>query len=233
VYVFVERCGSVCGPERSRDSSARPNTSPVTSRRVVRSRLRRQQPSAAHLPRDRRHTDLDARSLTSLEELASVLTNPTLQIDRLVARLRDFAGVKAPSKRTSAEVREIAVDRVPEPASAPPATDAARAASVPTPSPAPAPIPSETPTPASLLSSAASLLDSGLAALESLATEPWVPPVDVPEEAVVPIETLLYRGRAALDRAAELRDQLRRAGPTIDKADLEELFDLLELARAE
>ena len=49
----------------------------------------------------------------------------------------------------------------------------------------------------------------------------------------MPIESLLYRGRAALDRAVEIRDAMRRAGPPTDPDALEELFDLLELARAE
>jgi hypothetical protein len=56
--------------------------------------------------------------------------------------------------------------------------------------------------------------------------------VHIPEEDIVPIESLLYRGRAALDRAVEIRDELRGA-PSSDPTALEELFDLLELARAE
>ena len=60
-----------------------------------------------------------------------------------------------------------------------------------------------------------------------------LPPVAIPEESVVPIESLLYRGRAALDRAAEIRDQVRRAGARIDDETLDELFDLVELARSE
>jgi chemotaxis protein histidine kinase CheA len=82
-------------------------------------------------------------------------------------------------------------------------------------------------------SAAATLIDSGLAALEELTSEPWLPPVAIPEEAVVPIETLLYRGRAALDRAAEIRDQARRSGRRIEDEALDELFDLVELARTE
>jgi hypothetical protein len=165
--------------------------------------------------------DLDARMLASLDDVASALVQPTIQTDKLTARLREFSGVKAPSKRTSAEVREIPVESVPDPVRREP--DAV----------APNPISLLDSALDSALGSAASLIDSGLSALEALSTEPWVPPVAIPEEAVVPIESLLYRGRAALDRAAELRDQMRRAGSTIDKADLEELFDLLELARAE
>ena len=50
--------------------------------------------------------------------------------------------------------------------------------------------------------------------------------------AVVPIESLLYRGRAALDREVEIRDRLR-AAPASDPSALEELFDLRELARVD
>ena len=77
------------------------------------------------------------------------------------------------------------------------------------------------------------MIDSGLAALEELGSEPWIPPVAIPEESVVPIESLLYRGKAALDRAAEIRDQARRSGTRIDDETLDELFDLVELARTE
>ena len=49
----------------------------------------------------------------------------------------------------------------------------------------------------------------------------------------MPIEQLLYRGRAALHRAAELRTELlARAGPYPREA-VQELFDLLDLALVE
>jgi hypothetical protein len=49
----------------------------------------------------------------------------------------------------------------------------------------------------------------------------------------VPIDTLAHRGRAALDRAVEIRDEVRRTGGSADKAALDELFELLDLARTE
>jgi hypothetical protein len=79
----------------------------------------------------------------------------------------------------------------------------------------------------------ASLIDSSIAALDALGSNPFGEPVAIPEDTVVPIESLLYRGRAALDRAVEIRDEMRRAGADVDRVALEELFDLLELARAE
>ncbi len=44
----------------------------------------------------------------------------------------------------------------------------------------------------------------------------------------VPIDTLLYRGRAALDRALEIRSIVGDAMP--DRETIDELFDLVELA---
>ena len=79
----------------------------------------------------------------------------------------------------------------------------------------------------------AALLDSGILAIESLGGQPLAAAVEIPEEALVPIGSLLYRGRAALDRAAELRDEMRQAGGSANKAALDELFELIDLARTE
>ena len=102
----------------------------------------------------------------------------------------------------------------------------------------PVPVRAATParpkTPAqAIVSAAASLIDMSLAALDSFTSAPWLEPEQIPEEAIVPIESLLYRGTAALDRAIEIRDELRRTESAADPTALEELFDLLELARAE
>ncbi len=80
---------------------------------------------------------------------------------------------------------------------------------------------------------ASSLLDSTIEALDALGENPFAAPVAIPEDTVVPIDSLLYRGRAALDRAVEIRDDLRKRGGASDQAALDELFDLLDLARAE
>ncbi|MGQ0539117.1 MAG: hypothetical protein ACT4R6_09250, partial [Gemmatimonadaceae bacterium] len=68
-----------------------------------------------------------------------------------------------------------------------------------------------------------------------LSRAPLVEPASLGDEDVVPIESLLYRGRAALDRALAVRDEVLRgrAGGTSTEAALAELFDLLELARRE
>lgn len=48
----------------------------------------------------------------------------------------------------------------------------------------------------------------------------------------VPIESLLYRGRAALERALEIRSS-RSIGEPLDPATVEELLDLIALAAEE
>lgn len=83
------------------------------------------------------------------------------------------------------------------------------------------------------------LLESGIAGITRLRDERGVatpgtasavrPPTPAASD-VVPVDALLYRGRAALGRAIELRDEIRRAPgpPPVEK--LDELFDLLDLA---
>ncbi len=76
------------------------------------------------------------------------------------------------------------------------------------------------------------LLESGIAGIERLQDEP-PPAPSRPTPAigdVVPVESLLYRGRAALGRAIELRDEIRRGDAPPTQAQLDELFDLLDLA---
>jgi hypothetical protein len=74
-------------------------------------------------------------------------------------------------------------------------------------------------------------LDGAIAAFDSLAGERFAEPIAISDE-LVPIAALLYRGRSALDRAIELRDRLRRAGGSPAPEVLDEIYDLLDLARA-
>jgi len=78
-----------------------------------------------------------------------------------------------------------------------------------------------------------SLLDAGIEKLGALQMTPLATPVSIPEQPPVPIDVLLYRGRAAIERCREIRDQVRKAGGPIDAETLGELFDLLDLALAE
>ncbi|HEX8851730.1 MAG TPA: hypothetical protein VF761_19540 [Gemmatimonadaceae bacterium] len=110
------------------------------------------------------------------------------------------------------------------------------------PAPAPAPVPAaprrpsngarstRTPTGRDL----AALLDTGISALgQQLSQRPLSAPVPIVDESLIPIETLLYRGRAALDRAVALRNELRGAARAPSGEELAELYDLLELATTE
>lgn len=175
---------------------------------------------------------LDAATLDSLDQLSAVLSTPNADTVQLVTELTASA-----PQTESAAAEAPAAPEVAPPAAEPPTPERRL-------TPVESMIASVTETAKSVAdvaqsvaesakSAAATLIDSGLAALEDLGTEPWLPPVAIPEEAVVPIETLLYRGKAALDRAAEIRDQARRSGRRIDDETLDELFDLVELARSE
>ena len=76
-------------------------------------------------------------------------------------------------------------------------------------------------------------LDSTISAFESLSEERMAEPTPVDGDELVPVNTLLYRGRAALDRAIELRDEIRQAGTPPSPEALDELYDLVELARSD
>jgi chemotaxis protein histidine kinase CheA len=75
------------------------------------------------------------------------------------------------------------------------------------------------------------VLDQGIDSLSSLAAQPMSDPVDLPDQPLVPIDALLYRGRAAIERAIEIREEIRRGSARDDT--MAELFDLLDLALAE
>lgn len=76
------------------------------------------------------------------------------------------------------------------------------------------------------------MLGQSLSRLASLEDVPLAEPVRVDDDAIVPVESLLFRGPAALERARALRDDMRRRG-TVDPDELQELYDLLDLARTE
>jgi len=54
-----------------------------------------------------------------------------------------------------------------------------------------------------------------------------------PSTDLVPIETLLYRGQRAIERAAEIRRALKKSGAPPTRALVDELVDLVELASSE
>jgi hypothetical protein len=73
-------------------------------------------------------------------------------------------------------------------------------------------------------------LGRGIETLDRLQAQPLREPTPLPDERIVPIQELLYRGRAAVERAVMLRDELRRRGGLPPQEVVEELYDLLDLA---
>jgi chemotaxis protein histidine kinase CheA len=74
-------------------------------------------------------------------------------------------------------------------------------------------------------------LSSSLAAMRGLETRHSGP--QPPATELVPIQDLLYRGRSAIERAAEIRRALKKAGNAPTRALVDELVDLVELASTE
>ena len=77
------------------------------------------------------------------------------------------------------------------------------------------------------------MLGAGISGLASLGDTPLAQPTELEDDGVVPIQDLLYRGRAALRRAAQLGQSFRTSGSTPNADELAELYDLLELAEAD
>ena len=77
------------------------------------------------------------------------------------------------------------------------------------------------------------MLGAGLSGLASLDSTPLAEPAELEDDGVVPIQDLLYRGRSALRRAAQIGQSFRTSGATPNADELAELYDLLELAEAE
>lgn len=76
-------------------------------------------------------------------------------------------------------------------------------------------------------------LKTPITEIRRLEEQPLTAPLPLPQEHVVPIESLLYRGRGALARARELREMIRYGGGAPTAETLDELFDLLDLAAAD
>jgi hypothetical protein len=175
---------------------------------------------------------LDARALDSLDQVAALLAQPTNSEASLGDRIR---AVRA-SRGTP--VAPAPVQSAPPPAPAPkPAPVAAPAPAAHTPPPRaatpPRPgTPSRAGTPAGNVA-LGELLDRGIRTLDTLPKTPLSNPVAIAEQPPVPIDVLLYRGRAAMERAREIRDEARRSGGPLPPDRLAELFDLIDLALAE
>ena len=181
---------------------------------------------------------LDTRALDSLDQVAALLAQPGGAGASLGDRIRAVRAARGTP----------VVPAPAQPAAQPPAQPAAAAPS-PTPAPSPTtapapmtmrpPAPVRPPTPARPATPAPGsvaldeLLDRGIRTLGTLPKTPLSNPVALPEQPPVPIDVLLYRGRAAVERARTLRDEARRSGAPMNADQLAELFDLIDLALTE
>jgi HPt (histidine-containing phosphotransfer) domain-containing protein len=159
--------------------------------------------------------------LETLERIAAELSHAGSGGSDLAMRLAAAAQPRTPATPAAAAPP-------PAPTAAPPAPARATPASAPmTPRPTPA-----IASPRVRISGEhlATALDGGLAHLGTIANRALTPPAAALEPPTVPIQVLEYRGRAALERAIEIRDELRRAGGAPSLAALEELYALLDLA---
>ncbi len=162
---------------------------------------------------------LDARALDSLDQVAALLAQPGGAGASLGDRIR---AVRA-SRGTPAAPAPV------QPAPVP----VAAAASVPAPPPPRPATPMRASTPAPGTIALGDLLDRGIRTLDTLPKTPLSNPVAIPEQPPVPIDVLLYRGRAAVERARTIRDEARRSGEPMGPEQLAELFDLIDLALTE
>ena len=183
---------------------------------------------------------LDARALDSLDEIATMLAQPSSAAGSLAARLRALSEAQAaPASAASVAAEAPAPPQAPAPVASPrPAmTPVGGSALAP---PTPEPQERDRPAAAAMAAAAAgavapkqelgALLDAGIRKLGALQAAPLAEPLPLPEQPPVAIDVLLYRGRAAIERCREIRDQLRSAGGPVDADSLGELFDLLDLA---
>jgi chemotaxis protein histidine kinase CheA len=187
---------------------------------------------------------LDVLSLNALEALAQALASPGARGEHLASRLAELKA-PPPSPSFSTAPTPVITPRI--------RADAGRAVPVvpasnampnapPTLSPLPPVMPrasgprSQTPIGSHRVSTprdTMAVLDQGIDSLSSIAAQPMSEPVDLAEQPLVPIDALLYRGRAAIERAIELREEIRQHGGSLSDDTMAELFDLLDLALAE
>jgi hypothetical protein len=202
---------------------------------------------------------LDSRALDSLDEVAAMLAQPATSPGSLVARLRALqegpqAVAETPdalttsASTTSAYTGSAPAQNAPAqsaPAQSAPAQSSPHSITPVRPStiapPSAVPQERDRPAAAAVAELAASgtrapapqlgsLLDAGIAKLGALESAPLAAPAPLGEQPDVPIDVLLYRGRAAIERCLEIRDQVRSTGGPVDAETLGELFDLLDLA---
>ena len=192
---------------------------------------------------------LDPVVLSSIDAAASLVASPSVSLRDLGPKLSNLARVNTVDRAIGAGFGPLERARgtpatamaiptadprpTPSPASvgAPSLTTSASRPARPTPARGDAPVGRRTPlTPTG--PELRQFLQSGIAGFTDLDQSPLAPPAPLDDATVVSIDDLLYRGRAALARAIEVRDLMRLSGGNTDEA-LAELFDLLDLAAVE
>lgn len=172
--------------------------------------------------REQAAAELDLRALDALDDIAAMLANAATRADDLKRRLAGMGtqaggagsapgATRQPAAETAAAPR-VPAGRAPSAAASQPRGGGRR-----------------TPSGAEL----DSLLRTGIRGIDQLGERPLSQPVALVDESLAPIDEYCYRGRAALDRARELREEIRRGGGLAEREQLEELLDLIELASAE
>lgn len=77
------------------------------------------------------------------------------------------------------------------------------------------------------------ILEEGIAGIDRLGGDPLSQPAVIPEEEIVSIESLLYSGPAAMERARELREEMRLGSQPPSNDAVAELLEMLDLAAVE
>lgn len=188
---------------------------------------------------------LDSRALESLEEVASLLAQPGGAANSLNERLNALqlkrgdtpprSTPRPPQPAPSGAHASTAPSGMMTPLSGAPIISAPAdsprpVAARPTPAGSASVNPMRSPTPSAGAVALGDLLDRGLRTLGTLPQTPLSSPITLAEQPPVPIDVLLYRGRAAIERAREIRDAIQRGGGAADAEALGELYDLLDLA---
>lgn len=170
-----------------------------------------------------RVSSLDGPGLAALDEAASLLADPAITSEQLAQGLERLA---EPRHADSASRQNAAIG----PRRTPLYSEAVATPPTAAPAGTPAAPPSRervrTPTGPDLQA----YLEDGISGLRALETRPLSPPAQLAAEEIVPIENLLYSGRRALERAAQLRADLHAAHAVPSRDAVQELFDLVELA---
>ena len=162
---------------------------------------------------------LDARALESLDEGAMLLAQQGSTLPPVGERLRALRTPRAP----------VMTPIMPSSVIAPP-SDAPQERMIPAVAEIAAVVVPTVASPSSAASRLGDLLDVGIKKLDSLGHTPLSVPTAIVEQPPVPIDVLLYRGRAAIERCVQIRDDARIGGSSPDGDALAELLDLLDLA---